>query len=302
MPEAASVLSIAPKRLAVGNSIFSNAAPSVLGRTSKLGSRPGSVLVAGGDDDVAADADALSDWGVDKFLSKEAKESIAAGQKSVLKVSQEAKACVLRLSNLPTAMATRKSMDTARVAPQSTPNAAEPTLTLLVLLQLRRGTAGAPDSKLELLARFKLYRERQENLPPSEWDGPGPQATKDEVVEHLIGFVGQQSAQVSSSSFARAGRLRRVDRLRKSLGESRHASSHYFWICPGPPSPIVACQINYLICPFMPPAAAQTAMPSTSNAAEAATTESSSSSPDGEVRVGISWRRSITAASIQPSR
>ncbi len=27
---------------------------------------------------------------------------------------------------------------------------------------------------------------RQENLPPSEWSGPGPTATKDQVVEHII--------------------------------------------------------------------------------------------------------------------
>ena len=56
------------------------------------------------------------------------------------------------------------------------------------LAQLRRRTRStnkkaAPDPVL--LARIRLYRERHENLPPSEWNGPGPLADEEAVKTHL---------------------------------------------------------------------------------------------------------------------
>lgn len=158
------------------NSLFSNAATSVLGRTSKLGSRPASLLNPEVDDDAADDANALSDWGVDKFLSKEEKERMAAGQRS------RAQSLAGSNGTRPSfdGMTARKSLDVDRAAPDSTiaPKRASS--------EIVGASSSAGDPKLELLAKIKLYRERQENLPPSEWDGPGPTASKDEVVEHII--------------------------------------------------------------------------------------------------------------------
>ncbi|KAJ1025120.1 hypothetical protein NDA16_002626 [Ustilago loliicola] len=162
------------------NSLFSNAATSILGRTSKLGSRPASLLDPEVEDDAAVDADALSDWGVDKFLSKEEKERMAAGQRSRAQSLAGSTGARPSFEQLTPSLTARKSLDVDRAAPDSTsaPKRASS--------EIVGASAAAGDPKLELLAKIKLYRERQENLPPSEWDGPGPTATKDEVVEHII--------------------------------------------------------------------------------------------------------------------
>ncbi|CDS01645.1 hypothetical protein [Sporisorium scitamineum] len=166
------------------NSLLSNAATSVLGRTSKLGSRPASLLGQGDDDDAAAsDAEALSQWGVDKFLSKDERERIAAGQRSRAQSLAGSTRVRSSFEQLGTSSTSRQSMDADRnvaaaeiAAGRASSEIVPPSI-----------AAAAPgDSKLELLAKIKLYRERQENLPPSEWAGPGPTATKDQVVEHII--------------------------------------------------------------------------------------------------------------------
>ncbi|CAD6937338.1 unnamed protein product [Tilletia controversa] len=49
----------------------------------------------------------------------------------------------------------------------------------------RRKNKTAKTADLELLARIKMYRERQETLPPSLWDGPGPHASEQDVKDHI---------------------------------------------------------------------------------------------------------------------
>lgn len=168
------------------NSLFSNAATSALGRTSRGGSRPASILGLGADDAADADVEALSDWGVDKFLSKEERERIAAGQRS--RPQSLAGSAGARPSSeqpgLP--LSGRKSLDATYVAPDTTPAQAKANSEVAGPSAATAPEHGAQDLKLELLAKIKLYRERQENLPPSEWDGPGPAATKEQVVEHII--------------------------------------------------------------------------------------------------------------------
>ncbi|SPO30946.1 uncharacterized protein UTRI_05430_B [Ustilago trichophora] len=164
------------------NSLFSNAATSVLGRTSKLGSRPASLLDPAADEDVASDADALSEWGVDKFLSKEERERIALGQRERAQSVAGSAGGRPSFEQLAPSVTGRKSMEAAPVAPESTPI---PGRASSEIVGASTGSV-AGDPKLELLAKIKLYRERQENLPPSEWDGPGPTASKDEVVDHII--------------------------------------------------------------------------------------------------------------------
>ncbi|KDN36599.1 hypothetical protein K437DRAFT_53226 [Tilletiaria anomala UBC 951] len=74
----------------------------------------------------------------------------------------------------------------------------------------RRGPRAAPDPAL--LAKIKLYRARQETLPPSEWDGPGPLASESELVDHLDGNASQDAENLLN--------LRRVISHKQSLGES----------------------------------------------------------------------------------
>ncbi|SNX83917.1 uncharacterized protein MEPE_02625 [Melanopsichium pennsylvanicum] len=162
------------------NSVLSHAATSILGRTSKLGSRPGSALDGATDRDEASDADALSEWGLDKFLTKEEREKINTGRRS--RAQSVAESAGGRSSFEQLDLTARRSLDAARVATGPAPQA--PKARSEIIGAATGATAGDP--KLELLARIKLYRERQENLPPSEWDGPGPTATKDEVVKHII--------------------------------------------------------------------------------------------------------------------
>ncbi|CBQ69144.1 conserved hypothetical protein [Sporisorium reilianum SRZ2] len=173
------------------NSLLSNAATSVLGRTSKLGSRPASLLGQGDDDDdddddgaAASDAVALSQWGVDKFLSKDERERIA-GQRSRAQSLAGSTRVRSSFEQLAPSSTTRKSMDADQnVAAAGI--AAGRASSEIVAPSTAAATAAPGDSKLELLAKIKLYRERQENLPPSEWAGPGPTAPKDQVVEHII--------------------------------------------------------------------------------------------------------------------
>ncbi|KAJ1595901.1 hypothetical protein NDA14_006304 [Ustilago hordei] len=168
------------------NSLFSNAATSVLGRTSKLGSRPASLLDPEGAGGADVDADALTDWGVDKFLSKEEKERMAAGQRSRAQSLAGSNGARSSFEQLTPSLTTRKSLDIDRAAPQSAPVPNRASSEIVGASASTAANGSVRDSKLELLAKIKLYRERQENLPPSEWDGPGPTATKDEVVEHII--------------------------------------------------------------------------------------------------------------------
>ncbi|KAI3488126.1 hypothetical protein L1887_47905 [Cichorium endivia] len=183
----ASALAIAERPRSRADSIFSNAATSVLGRTSRVGSRPGSVLDVARDDDALSDAEVLSEWGVDKFLSREERDRLAAGQHTRTQSLTGGVAASSSLDNAAAAsIPARKSLDAIRFPPNHTADvkrASSDIGTAPVTTPIPPATA---DVKLELLAKIKLYRERQENLPPSEWSGPGPTATKDQVVEHII--------------------------------------------------------------------------------------------------------------------
>ncbi|EST09294.2 hypothetical protein PSEUBRA_000883 [Kalmanozyma brasiliensis GHG001] len=167
------------------DSLFSNATTSVAGRTSKLGSRPASVLEAAAEaDTAAATEDVLSDWGVDKFLSKDERERIAAGQRNRAQSLAGSARARSSIDQMAPSLTGRRSIDTDRNLPSDRPAVVRASSEIVGASSSAAG--GTADPKLELLARIKLYRERQENLPPSEWDGPGPTATKDEVVEHII--------------------------------------------------------------------------------------------------------------------
>lgn len=166
------------------NSLFSNAAPSVLGRTSKPGSRPQSILaLADGEDAIDTDADALSEWGVEKFLSKDERDRIAAGQRNRAQSLAGSIAVRPSFEQLRSSVTERRSMEADRNMADSAPAVRRASSEIV---GASTAAIDAGDPKLELLAKIKLYRERQENLPPSEWDGPGPTATKDQVVEHII--------------------------------------------------------------------------------------------------------------------
>lgn len=194
------------------DSLFSNAAPSVLGRTSKVGSRPASLLAQAEHDeliapDAASDADALSAWGVEKFLSKDERERIAAGNRSrTQSLAGSITGARSSFEQLAPSLTARPSVDVDRSLPDSTPAVRRASSEAAVATS---ADAVAAHPKLELLAKIKLYRERQENLPPAEWQGPGPAATKDEVIEHIIASA-EDSTRTS---------------LRQASHESDHASA-----------------------------------------------------------------------------
>ncbi|KAJ9474493.1 hypothetical protein PHBOTO_004967 [Pseudozyma hubeiensis] len=171
------------------DSLFSNAAPSVFGRTSKVGSRPASLLAQAEHDegiaaDAVSDADALSAWGVEKFLSKDERERIAAGNRSrAQSLAGSITGARSSFEQLAPSLTARPSVDVDRSLPDSTPAVRRASSEAAAATS---AGAAAAHPKLELLAKIKLYRERQENLPPAEWQGPGPAATKDEVIEHII--------------------------------------------------------------------------------------------------------------------
>ncbi|GAC98100.1 hypothetical protein PHSY_005689 [Pseudozyma hubeiensis SY62] len=171
------------------DSLFSNAAPSVLGRTSKVGSRPASLLAQSEHDelvaaDAASDDDALSAWGVEKFLSKVERERIAAGSRSrAQSLAGSITGARSSFEQLAPSLTARPSVDVDPSLPAWPPAVRRASSEVAAATS---AGAAAAHPKLELLAKIKLYRERQENLPPAEWQGPGPAATKDEVIEHII--------------------------------------------------------------------------------------------------------------------
>ncbi|SPO49344.1 uncharacterized protein PSANT_07037 [Moesziomyces antarcticus] len=183
----ASALAITERPRSRAESIFSNAATSVLGRTSRIGSRPGSVLDVARDDDALSDAEVLSEWGIDKFLSREERDRLAAGQHTRTQSLTGGVAASPSLDNAAAhSIPTRKSLDAVRFPPNHTTDPKRASSDIGTAPVATSNPPATADAKLELLAKIKLYRERQENLPPSEWSGPGPTATKDQVVEHII--------------------------------------------------------------------------------------------------------------------
>ncbi|KAN0064297.1 hypothetical protein ACQY0O_002488 [Thecaphora frezii] len=123
--------------------------------------------------DTAGD-DALVNWGVDKFLSKEEREKVAM-EKRARTNSISSAAIMERRQSLQPPSAADAGLD----APAGVSKAQSEIIAA-------SGASSSLNSRTELLARIKLYRERQENLPPSEWSGPSPQASKGEVADHLI--------------------------------------------------------------------------------------------------------------------
>ena len=157
------------------------AGESVMGRPSFSGSvLAASELADAGDD-------ALSEWGVEKFLSTEERERIAVGRRSransVVGITTAAPADSTDSSaawDKRASVVGRHSVDGLGF-PSASLTAGKATS------DIGASSARPTDSsRLDLLARIKLYRERQENLPPSQWDGPGPTATKEEVMDHII--------------------------------------------------------------------------------------------------------------------
>lgn len=147
------------------------------------------------------DGDALSDWGVEKFLSREEKDKIESGRRS--------------RANSTAGVVTSFGQDTrpgggsrpgwalsVRSGPTPEAGVAEGIgkARSEIIVSATSGANGGGD--LSLLARIKLYRERQENLPPSQWDGPGPTATKEEVVEHLTSMASPKRDTASLSNAA----------------------------------------------------------------------------------------------------
>ncbi|CAO1636879.1 unnamed protein product [Sympodiomycopsis kandeliae] len=141
----------------------------------------------GNEDDDDDDAEPrLGEWGMDKFLSEEARQKIARRRQRASSAASLADTPMIRDGSLTGASRTRKG---SHVSARSLGNelsqpldeASEPahraTSDIVAVGKPTKGT------DLELLARIKLYRERQENLPPSQWgervalsDAPAPAA------------------------------------------------------------------------------------------------------------------------------
>ncbi|PWN48910.1 hypothetical protein IE53DRAFT_172402 [Violaceomyces palustris] len=149
--------------------------------------RPASAM----DASAKADVEELSDWGVEKFLSKEEREKIASGRRS----RANSVAGIVTPFQGPSSARSdedvipgKRRMSTLSQGSNHDPSPG-PGAALGAgraqsdIISRPRGLSNGPD--LSLLAKIKLYRERQENLPPSQWDGPGPTATKEEVLSHL---------------------------------------------------------------------------------------------------------------------
>ncbi|PWN40636.1 hypothetical protein IE81DRAFT_349054 [Ceraceosorus guamensis] len=181
------------------NSLMSATGPlrpgdTVWGGPAGDGSRPGSALshsrhgslhtmaaaaASEGGESEAGSEEALSEWGVDKFLSKDAREKLSAGRRSRANST-------VGITTVP-ASASRPASVISVSAP------ARPQSMIRTHSEIGTGATGIPNgpdgsvsaAQAQLLARIKMYRERQENLPPSEWSGPGPAADATEVAKHL---------------------------------------------------------------------------------------------------------------------
>ncbi|CEH15875.1 hypothetical protein CBOM_05089 [Ceraceosorus bombacis] len=202
------------------NSLMSATGPlrpgeTVWGGPMGDGSRPGSALshsrhgslhtmaAAAASEEAESEAgseEALSEWGVDKFLSKDAREKLNAGRRSRANST-------VGITTVP-ASASRPASVISVSAP------ARPQSMIRTHSEVGTGATGIPNgpdgsvsaAQAQLLARIKMYRERQENLPPSEWSGPGPAADATEVAKHLAidAYSTAASAAAQSDSSAAA--------------------------------------------------------------------------------------------------
>ncbi|KAL9936187.1 hypothetical protein V8E36_005029 [Tilletia maclaganii] len=179
---------------------------------------------AAGDDE--EDADALSDWGVDKFLTSTERERVQnARQSHIRTLSDSSSRPLSALGNVPPTADPSPGVNSDQTfaglrnshlsSPAGTPSlharsefATEatgiPTTASLAgpeqqqqygedpsgfpVPRYRRNhnNKSAKPADLELLARIKMYRERQEVLPPSQWNGPGPHASEQDVKDHIM--------------------------------------------------------------------------------------------------------------------
>jgi hypothetical protein len=166
-------------------------------RSSMSHSRRGSLGAMAADaatDDALSEAgsdEALSDWGVEKFLSTDARTRIT-GRRSRANSS---------LGHGAGGDRPRSVLSTTSDAPRATSD--------IGTSATQSGQPGAAaGANAELLARIKLYRERQENLPPSQWDGPGPAADASAVAAHLSTPQGKAAADRPVSTQASPPRRR----------------------------------------------------------------------------------------------
>ncbi len=126
----------------------------------------------------------LDGWGVDKFLSIEERRRLE-GKRSRANSS---------LGTRPGTPSGNSVASTTHSRPGDVRGRAQSeTMTASTglddLAQLRRRTtkrAGEASADPLLLAKIRLYRARQETLPPSEWQGPGPLASGDALTSHFI--------------------------------------------------------------------------------------------------------------------
>lgn len=112
----------------------------------------------GDGDDAQSTHSRLSTWGVDKFLSTDARQDIANHRQRTTSAA----------SAIQTTQDDNDDEEGFSQQHRRTPSH-RATSDIVSINKPTKGT------NLELLARIKLYRERQENLPPSQWDEVLPQ-------------------------------------------------------------------------------------------------------------------------------
>ncbi|KAE8265600.1 hypothetical protein A4X09_0g6592 [Tilletia walkeri] len=188
------------------------------------------------------EVDALSEWGVDKFLTTDERERVKSARMSRVRTLSDAGDRPLSAFSNHSAFAEGdggSSADTLQAftgafssvdSPQHHARSEFATEATGIPSFDRRSSApvdedpsgfpvprrknkNAKPADLELLARIKMYRERQEILPPSLWDGPGPHASEQDVEDHIQGpsrtqqgreLSGEESAKMSAAGSAAA--------------------------------------------------------------------------------------------------
>ncbi|KAK0537034.1 hypothetical protein OC834_000948 [Tilletia horrida] len=193
------------------------------------------------DEEAGEDVEALSDWGVDKFLTTEERERVQSARESRIRTLSDSSSRPLSFFGgqddasdrtgagaSPAADSIQSFSGPAalRFDSQSVHARSEfateatgiPTFqgnasstvdedpSGFPVPRYRRNKSAKP-ADLELLARIKMYRERQETLPPSQWDGPGPQASEQDVKDHILQSPVQGADANLSDTGAEAGKM-----------------------------------------------------------------------------------------------